>query len=378
MAGTINVGIVGTKFMGRAHANAFLDVGHFFSLPRRPVLRAACGRDAAGLASFAQRFGWETTETSWERLCARDDIEIVDICTSNLTHMPIALAAAKAGKHILCEKPLAMNSGEAQRMLDAVRAAGVRHMVAFNYRRVPAIGLAKRLIEEGKLGKIVHFDAVYYQDWLVDPQFPIVWRHDVSEAGSGAHGDMHAHLVDLARYLVGEFAAVNGVMEVFIKERPRAGGGMGPVTADDASYFLARFQDGALGAFHASRLATGRKNYLRLEIFGSEGALVWNLERLNELEYYSRADGEGVQGFRNIVVTDGAHPYINAWWPPGHIIGWEHTFIHEVADFLLAIESGGPLHADFGDGLRCQQVLDAVCLSSQERRWVDIPSGEQA
>jgi len=326
------------------------------------------------LAAFARQFGWETTETQWERLAARDDIQIVDICTPNAIHQAIATVAARAGKHILCEKPLAMNADQARQMLDVAREAGVRHMVAFNYRRVPAVALAKQMIQEGQLGRIVHFDAVYYQDWLVDPASPIVWRHDVQAAGSGAHGDMHAHLVDLARYLVGEVEAVCGAQEVFIKERPLANGtGMGRVTADDATYFLARFRTGALGSFLATRLATGRKNYLRLEIFGSEGSLVWNLERLNELQFYSRRDPDTQQGYRTILATESTHPYISAWWPPGHIIGWEHTFIHEIRDFLLAVHSGQDVVPDFYDGLRCQQVLDAVCDAAHSRSWVEVP-----
>jgi len=370
----INIGIVGTKFMGRAHSNAFIDAPHFFDLPARPVLRAACGRDVSDLEAFAKQFGWQTTETSWERLVARDDIDLVDICTSNATHMPIAVAAAKARKHILCEKPMAMDADEACQMLDAARDAGVRHMVAFNYRRVPAIILAKQLIEGGKIGSIRHFNAVYYQDWLVDPNFPFVWRHDLKEAGSGAHGDMNAHTVDLARYLVGEIEAVSGAQEIFTKERPLAdGSGTGTVTADDATYLLARFRNGAIGSFLATRFATGRKNYLRLEIFGSEGSLVFNLERLNELEFYSRGDEGAEQGFRTIMVTESSHPYISAWWPPGHIIGWEHTFIHEVSDFLLAIAKDEPAYPDFYDGLRCQQVLDAAVESTVEGRWVDVP-----
>jgi predicted dehydrogenase len=306
---------------------------------------------------------------------ARDDVDLVDICTSNVTHMPIAVAAAKAGKHVFCEKPIAMNADEARQMLDAAREAGVRHMVAFNYRRVPAIVLAKQLIDEGKIGTVRHFNAVYYQDWLVDPTFPIVWRHDVKEGGSGAHGDMNAHTVDLARYLVGEIEAVCGVKEIFIKERPLAdGSGTGAVTADDALYFLARFRDGALGSFMATRFATGRKNYLRLEIFGSEGSLVFNLERLNELEFYSRADVGKEQGFRTIIVTESSHPFIGAWWPSGHIIGWEHTFIHEVRDLLLAIDKDEAVHPDFYDGLRCQQVLDAALESAVEGGWVEVPA----
>jgi len=373
----ISVGIVGTKFMGRAHSNAFMDVAHFFELPARPVMRAACGRNAADLQAFAARFGWQTTETSWERLVARDDIDLVDICTSNVTHMPIAVAAAKAGKHVFCEKPLAMNATEARRMLDAAREAGVRHMVAFNYRRVPAIVLAKQLIDAGKIGTIRHFNAVYYQDWLVDPNFSIVWRHDIKEAGSGAHGDMSAHIVDLARYLVGEIEAVTGAQEIFIKERPLAdGSGKGVVTADDATNFLARFRNGALGSFLVTRFATGRKNYLRLELFGSEGSLAFNLERLNELEYYSRKDERAEQGYRTILATESIHPYVNAWWPAGHIIGWEHTFIHEVRDLLLAIAKKEPVYPDFYDGLRDQQILDAVVESASKGRWVEVPAGE--
>jgi len=375
MSEEINVGIVGTKFMGRAHSNAFMDVSHFFDLPVSPVLRAACGRNAADLEAFARRFGWQTTETSWERLVARDDVDLVDICTSNVTHMPIAVAAARAGKHVFCEKPIAMNAGEARRMLDAAREADVRHMVAFNYRRVPAIVLARQMIEAGKIGTIRHLNAVYYQDWLVDPNFHMVWRHDAKEGGSGAHGDMNAHTVDLARYLVGEVEAVTGAQEIFVKERPLAdGSGRGTVTADDALYFIARFRNGALGSFMATRFATGRKNYLRLEIFGSEGALIFNLERLNELEFYSRADERDEQGFRTIMVTESSHPYLSAWWPPGHIIGWEHTFIHEVRDLLLAIDKGENVYPDFYDGLRCQQVLDAAIQSADQGRWVQVPA----
>jgi predicted dehydrogenase len=377
MSTELNVGIVGTKFMGRAHSNAWIDVPYWFDLPARPVLRAACGRNVSDLEAFAKRFGWQTTETSWEQLVTRDDIDLVDICTSNVTHMPIAVAAAEAGKHVFCEKPIAMNADEARQMLDAAREAGVRHMVAFNYRRVPAVILAKQLIEEGKIGQIRHFNAVYYQDWLVDLDSSFVWRHDVKEGGSGAHGDMNAHTVDLARYLVGEIEAVSGAKEIFVKERPLDDGtGMGTVTADDALCFIAKFCDGALGTFMATRFATGRKNYLRLEIFGSEGALVFNLERLNELEFYSRADEEKEQGFRTIMVTEESHAFISVWWPPGHIIGWEHTFIHEVRDLLLAIDKGEPVHPDFYDGLRCQQVLDAALKSADERCWVEVPSEE--
>lgn len=373
MADQINVGIVGTQFMGRAHSNAYRRVADFFDLPAPPVLRAACDVDVAGLKEFSKRFGWQTQETSWQKLVSRDDIDLIDICTPNVLHMPIAVAAAKAGKHVICEKPIAMNAGEAQQMLDAARGKDVRHMVAFNYRRVPAIALAKKLIEQGKIGRVFHFNAVYYQDWLVDPDFPYVWRHDIKTGGSGAHGDMNAHIVDLARFLVGEFEAVCGAQEIFIKKRRlQDGSGEGIVTADDATYFLARFCDGTLGSFMATRFATGRKNFLRLELFGSEGSLVFNLERLNELEFCSRTDQRDEQGFRNIMVTESSHPFIDAWWPPGHIIGWEHTFVHEIRDMLAAIAEHKDVKPDFYDGLRNQQVLDAVFESSQEHRWVTI------
>jgi len=367
------VGIVGTQFMGRAHSNAYQRVGTFFDVAA-PVMRAACDVDSAGLDVFCRRFGWQTQETSWEKLVQRDDIDLVDICTPNALHMPVAVAAARAGKHVICEKPIALNGDEARQMLDAARAADVRHMVAFNYRRVPAVALARQMIEQGKIGRVFHFNAVYYQDWLVDPAFPYVWRHDKQAGGSGAHGDMNAHTVDLARFLVGEIGAVSAAEEVFIKERSLPdGGGTKEVTADDALFFLARFRDGALGTFMATRFATGRKNFLRLEIFGSEGSLVFNLERLNELQYYRRADAGTEQGFRTIVVTEADHPYLKLWWPPGHIIGWEHTFIHEVGDLLTAIANEQAVAPDFHDGLRCQQVLDAAMRSAAEQKWVDIP-----
>jgi predicted dehydrogenase len=373
MSKTINIGIVGTQFMGRAHSNAWMDVDKFYDLPARPVMKAACDNVAENLGPFCERFGWQSKETDWQKLVARDDIDVVDICTSNAVHMQIAVAAAKAGKHIICEKPVAMNADEARAMFDAAEAAGVHHMVAFNYRRVPAIALAKQMIEEGKIGKVFHFNAVYYQDWLVDPAFPYVWRHDKSIAGSGAHGDMNAHIVDLARFLVGEVEAVCGAEEVFIKERQLPdGSGKGTVTADDALFSLARFADGALGSFMATRFASGRKNYLRFELFGSEGSLLFNLERLNEIQYYTRSEAGREQGFRTILATESDHPYINKWWPPGHIIGWEHTFIHEVGDFLTAIGTDQPITPSFYDGLRNQQVLDAMQESAASKTWIDV------
>ena len=373
MSKTINIGIVGTQFMGRAHSNAWMDVDKFYDLPARPVMKAACDNVAENLEPFCQRFGWQTRETDWKKLVARDDIDVIDICTSNNVHMPIAVAAAKAGKHIICEKPTAMNAAEAKAMLDAVESAGVKHMVAFNYRRVPAIALAKQMIEEGKIGKVFHFNAVYYQDWLVDPDFPYVWRHDKKVAGSGAHGDMNAHIVDLARFLVGEIDAVCGAEEVFINERKMMdGSGKAKVTADDALFSLAKFSDGALGSFMATRFASGRKNYLRFELFGSEGSLLFNLERLNEIQYYTRSETGREQGFRTILATESDHPYIKKWWPPGHIIGWEHTFIHEVGDLLTAIAEDESIAPNFLDGLRNQQVLDAMQSSAEKKAWIDV------
>ena len=375
MSKTVNVGIVGTQFMGRAHSNAYMDVSHFFDLPAVPVMQAACDNVEANIEPFCKQFGWASAETSWEKLLARDDIDLIDICTSNAVHMPIAVAAAKAGKHVICEKPVAMNADEARAMLDAAEEAGVRHMVAFNYRRVPAIALARRMIDEGKIGRVFHFNAVYYQDWLVDPKFPYVWRHDKTIAGSGAHGDMNAHIVDLARFLVGEIEAVCGAEEVFIKQRKTADGSRtGEVTADDALFSLARFREGAMGSFMATRFASGRKNFLRFELFGSEGSLLFNLERLNELQYYSRSEPGCEQGFRTILATESDHPYISKWWPPGHIIGWEHTFIHEIADLLTAISTGDSIKPDFYDGLRNQQVLDAMQQAAAEKSWVDLPA----
>lgn len=358
--------------MGKAHTNGWCDVSRFYDLPVRPVLKAACDVNPASEIDFSRRYGWEEFETSWEALISRSDIDIIDICTPNIFHAPIAIAAAKAGKHILCEKPMAMSVNEAKEMRNAAKRAGVVNMVAFNYRRLPAIALAKRMIDEGHLGAINHFNAVYYQDWLVDPAFPFVWRHDKKLAGSGAHGDMNAHTIDLARYLAGEINSVVAQKKVFIPNRKTVDGAFGIVTADDSMSFMVDFESGAIGSFIATRFATGRKNYLRLEIFGSKGALVFNLERLNELEFYSRDDNTGFQGFRTILVTEAEHPYISRWWPPGHIIGWEHTFIHEIGDFLEAVAENKTISPDFQDGYMNQLILDAVSTSAENQQWVDI------
>ncbi len=369
----INIGIVGGNFMGRAHTNAWYDVAQFYNLPFKPILHTACDVNPESEIEFAQKLGWKNFETSWQRLLQNDAIDVIDICTPNKFHATIAIAAVHAGKHVICEKPMAMNADEAKQMRDAASGTGVVNMVSFNYRCVPAIALAIKLIEEGNLGQIHHFNAVYYQDWLVDPKFPYVWRHDKVEAGSGAHGDMNAHTVDLARFLVGEITSVCGQEKVFIKERQKTDNTIAIVTADDSMNFMANFENGALGNFMATRFATGRKNFLRLEVFGSEGSIVFNLERLNELEYFARSDSASLQGFRNILVTENSHPYLTKWWPPGHVIGWEHTFIHEIGNFLTAIGEGKMITPNFNDGYRCQLVLDAVSQSAEEKKWITIP-----
>ena len=373
MENEIRIGIIGTKFMGKAHSHAYIDAPVFFDLPMIPVLQCACGLDAGYLHQFSTRFGWQYQETDFLKLINRDDIDLVDISTSNDNHLHAAIAAAKAGKHIICEKPLAKNTAEAMAMYEAVTEAGIKHSVMFNYRRVPAIALAKKMIEEGKLGRIFHFNAVYYQDWLVDKNFPYKWRHDGSIAGSGAHGDLNSHLIDLARFLVGEFEAVCGAEKTFIKERKTAETSeLKPVTVDDAVSFVAKFQNGTLGTFTATRFATGRKNFQRLEIFGSEGSLVFNLERLNELGYYDLNNENNNRGFRNIMVTENSHPYIEAWWPSGHIIGWEHTFVHHIRDMIYAISENKSINPDFLDGLKCQIVLDAVKESINKDKWISL------
>lgn len=384
----INVGLIGYKFMGKAHSNAYSKVAMFFDLPVKPVMKAICGRNEEGVKEAAERFGWEGYETSWEKLIQRDDIDLIDITAPSNFHKEIAAAAAEAGKHILCEKPLALNVPDAKAMVEAVEKAGVKHMIGFNYRRAPAVRLAKRLVEQGKIGKIFHFRGTYLQDWLVDPNFPRVWRLDREVAGSGSLGDLGAHTIDLAHYLVGDIAEVVGMSETFVKKRPvpssmtglsatSAGGEMASVTVDDATAFLARFKCGALGTFEATRYSTGHHNTNFFEINGSKGAIKFDFEDMNILYYYNREDEEGEKGFRRISVTEPVHDYWEAWWPPGHIIGYEHTFIHEVKDFLEAIAGDQSVEPDFYDGLKCQLVLDAVERSVNERTWVEVESVER-
>ncbi|MCJ7667090.1 MAG: Gfo/Idh/MocA family oxidoreductase [Anaerolineae bacterium] len=382
MSRTINIGLVGYGFMGRAHSTAYRQVWPFFRPGLKPVMKAICGRNEAAVRQAADSLGWETHETSWEQLVNREDIDLIDICTPGDSHRDIAVAAAEAGKHLFCEKPLANSLGEAQEMLAAAEAAGVKHMVNFNYRRVPAVQLAKQLINKGAIGEIRHWRAVYLQDWIVDPEFPLVWRLRREKAGSGALGDIGSHIVDLARFLVGEITDVVGMTATFIKERPLPTEMVGPtagaatqrgkVTVDDGVAFLARFDNGVIGTFEATRLATGRKNYERFEINGSRGSLVFNFERMNELQFYSLDDEPHCRGFRTILVTERVHPYVNAWWPPGHGLGYEHTFTHAVADLLNAIAEDRMPQPDFAEGVRVQAVLEAVEGSWAQKRWVRV------
>jgi predicted dehydrogenase len=367
----LNVAMIGHRFMGKAHSNAWRQVSRFFETPFEPVMKVVCGRDRQEVVRAAERLGWEESSTSWQETIARPDIDVVDICTPGDSHADIAVAAAEAGKHILCEKPLANTLPEAERMLAAVTAAGVVHMVCHNYRRAPAVALARRLLEEGQLGHIYHYRGVYLQDWIVDPQFPRVWRLEKSKAGSGALGDIASHSIDLARHLVGEITEVAGHLQTFITERPLPGSvETAPVDVDDAALSLLKFESGAVGTVEATRLALGRKNYNSFEVNGSKGSLAFNLERMNELELYFE---EGPQsGFRTVQVTDAQHPYVQAWWPPGHILGYEHTFTHTVLDFLLAIGEGRTPSPSFEDGVRNQKVLDAVERAARSRRWEKV------
>jgi predicted dehydrogenase len=378
MAGTLGIGMVGYAFMGRAHSQAWRNAGAFFDLPYRPAMVALAGRSRDAVTTAAERLGWESAETDWRALIRRDDIHVIDICTPGDTHAEIAIAALDAGKHVLCEKPLANTVAEAAAMTEAAeraRANGIRAMTGFSYRRVPALTLARDLVRQGRLGTIRHVRAQYLQDWIVDPGFPLVWRLDASKAGSGALGDIGAHIIDAAQFVTGDrLAGVSALLETFVTERPLAGGGgRGPVTVDDAALFTARMSGGALASFEATRFATGRKNSLRLEINGSDGSLAFDLESMNELSFYDRTEDAGTAGFRRILVTEPEHPYAGAWWPPGHLLGYEHTFTHEVKDFVEAIAAGADPEPSFADGLQVQRVLAAVTRSAAaDGAWTTV------
>jgi predicted dehydrogenase len=378
--------MVGHAFMGAAHSHAWRTAGRFFDLPRRLELTAVCGRSKEEVSRAAERYGWQSYETDWRRLVARDDIDVVDICTPGDSHAEIAVAALAAGKHVICEKPLANSVEQAEEMTAAAgRAAaeGVRSMVAFNYRRVPALALARQLIEQGRLGTIHHVRAQYLQDWLVDPEFPLAWRLQKERAGSGALGDLGAHSIDAAQYLTGQrISSVGALLETFVTERPlpasssglsgTASSERGAVTVDDAALFTARFEGGAIGVFEATRFAAGRKNAMRIEISGSAGSLAFDNESMNELAFYDGTEDSATAGFRRILVTEPTHPYLDAWWPPGHLIGYEHTFTHQVRDFVTAVAGGADPRPSFAEGLQVQRVLAAV-ESSAAALGVHIP-----
>jgi predicted dehydrogenase len=371
----LNVALIGYAFMGRAHSNAYRQVGRFFTPKHLPRMKVLCGRTPAAVKTAADQLGWEETSTDWREVVRRKDIDIVDIVTPGDSHAEIAIDAAKAGKVVFCEKPIANTVKDAEKMLAAVKKAGVIHMVCHNYRRAPAVMLAKQLIADGKLGTIYHYRGTYLQDWIVDPQFPLVWRLRKEAAGSGALGDIASHSLDLARFLVGEITEVTAALETFIKERPLPDNPKkkGKVTVDDASAAVVRFKNGALGTIEASRFATGRKNYNRFEINGSKGSVAFNLERLNELDVYLSADDGAVQGFHNVMVTEGQHhPYVGHWWPPGHIIGYEHTFVHTVYDLLEAVATNKMPTPNFEDGVQNQKVLAAMEKAAATKRWVTV------
>lgn len=372
---TLRVGLIGQGFMGRAHSNAWRQAPRFFDLPAALQLKTLCGRNARAVAELAPALGWEKTASDWRAVVADPEIDIIDICTPNDSHAGIAIAAARAGKNILCEKPLALNVAEAKRMLAAAERARVVHMVCHNYPRVPALALAREMIERGELGeRIYHLRARYAQDWIADPTFPLVWRLRAPEAGSGSLGDLGSHLVDLGRFLVGEFREVCAMSETFVKERPleKNRRRKGRVTVDDASVVIGRFRGGALASLATTRFAPGRKNGLTIEINGSGGSLVFDLEQMNRLQFYSTADPENQRGFRDILVTEPTHPYVGNWWPPGHLLGYEHSFVHTIADFVRAIVDGESVSPNFADGLATQRVLAAIEESAREKTWIRL------
>ncbi|WP_236792723.1 Gfo/Idh/MocA family protein [Amycolatopsis sp. GM8] len=376
--GTLGIGMIGYAFMGRAHSQGWRGARSFFDPPLAPRLVALAGRDEQAARDTAERFGWESVETDWRALIDRDDIGLIDICTPGDTHAEIAIAALDAGKHVLCEKPLANSVAEAEVMAEAAeraRARGVRSMVGFTYRRVPAIALARRFVAEGRIGTVRHVRAQYLQDWLSDPRAPMSWRLEKDRAGSGALGDIGAHIVDLTQFLTGErLTGVSATLETFVKERPD-GDGTGIVTVDDAAVFLGRFTGGALATFEATRFALGRKNSIRIELNGSAGSLAFDFEDMNVLWFHDGTAPPDLRGFTRVVVTEPDHPYLRGWWPPGHGLGYEHGFTHQALDLLIAIGEGTDPEPSFVDGLAVQRVLDAVERSSAESSiWTTVDS----
>src|SRR3989441_6732176 len=377
MLKSLNVGMIGYGFMGRAHSNAYRKVNNFFDLDYQPVLKAACARSEDKVKAFAAKWGYESIETDWRKLIAREDIDLIDICSPNDTHAPIALAAAKAGKMILCEKPLSMNGPEGKKMVGAVEKAGVANMVWYNYRRVPAVTFAKELIDEGRLGRIFHYRAKFLQDWTINPELPQggagLWRLDVAAAGSGVTGDLLAHCIDTAIWLNGGIEKVNAMTETFVKERKHnLTGKVEPVGIDDACAFLARFHNGSLATFESTRYARGHKALYTFEINGEHASIFWDLHDLHRLQYFDHRDQGLTRGWRSIHVSDGDHPYMGHWWVPGLQIGYEHSFVHQVADFLEGVAKGKPAQPDFRNAYQTQLVLDGILESAREGNWVKV------
>jgi predicted dehydrogenase len=374
----LRIGLIGYGFMGKAHSNAYRRVPNFFNLEYRPVLKAVCGRDKAKAQEFANQWGYESVETDWRKIVDRKDIDAVDICTPNNTHKEIALAAAKAGKMILCEKPLAMNTEEAREMVAAVESAGVPNMVWYNYRRVPAVTLAKQLIDEGRLGRIFHFRALFLQDWTINADLPQggagLWRLDAAAAGSGVTGDLLAHCIDTAIWLNGSMQSVGAMTETFVKERKHnLTGKMEKVGIDDACAFLARFKNGSLATFESTRYARGHKALYTFEINGEHASIAWDLHDLHRLSYFDHKDEGILRGWRSIHVTDPDHPYMKHWWVPGLQIGYEHTFVHQVADFIEGLGKNQPVHPSFKDALETQIICDTVLKAAKSGCFEQVP-----
>jgi len=386
MSKPLNIAVIGCGFMGRAHSNAYVKVNHFFKREHRPVLKVCCARpeEETKLKAFAEAWGYESYETDWRKLIDRKDIDLIDICVPNIMHREIALAAARAGKMIVCEKPLAMNVAEAEEMVAAVEKAGVPNMVSFNYRRVPAISLAKQVIKEGRIGRPFHYRATYLQDWTIATDVPqggmALWRLDAKVAGSGVTGDLLAHSIDTAEWLNGPIKRVVAATETFVKERKHVESGkMEPVKIDDACMFLAIFANGSMGTFESTRYARGRKNYNTFELNGELGSIFFDLEDPQYLQYFKYADpatGKKIEshltGWQKIHVTNSEHPYMDKWWVPGCTIGYEHTFVHGVADFLSGLEGGEKFQPDFRCALHTQKVCDNVLKSAKIGQWVEI------
>lgn len=382
----LNIAIIGAGFMGRAHSNAWSQLGKFFDIDYEIVLKAAAGRNQKKIQEFADKWGYEETTTDWRTLLTREDIDVIDILTPTYEHKEMAIAAMKAGKHVICEKPCALNYKEALEMAEAEKEARGVTYLNHNYRKVPAVMLAKKMIQEGKLGEIYHWKGSYLQEWIMDEDFPVTWHLQKEKAGGGPLFDLSSHAVDLARFLIGEPKSVMAMTKTFIKERPRPGENAAtfsagsessdavkdPVTVEDAAFMTVEFENGALGNIDSSRFAAGRKNYNCFEVYGSKGALCFNLERMNELEYYDNSTDGDEKGYSTILVTEGTHPYVGAWWPQGHIIGYEHTFVHAFYEFVTAIKNNSKMTPNFDDGAKIIKVLEAAQRSSEEGRKVEL------